>query len=268
MGDIVRKKWMTMMDAHAGTIDQVYGGPVGLIWEILAGEDADRDTGALAERAELGRESRVLALLSGPGEAARRIARKYGCTVIGLVAVPQVVDEAVRRTKEAGLAGQVDFQQGNALDMSFHDGVFDTVWGEDAWCYVIDKDRMIREAFRVLKSGGTLAFTDWVEIGPMNGDDGWHTPENFRIFPYFETVESYREILERNGLRIVDRGEVLGDPARQVGDIRRRFRDSRDAITELIGEEAYDDARRGLDLWERAAGRGLIGRGWLLAEKP
>ena len=267
MGDIVRKKWMTMMDAHAGAVDQVYGGPVGLIWEMLAGEGADGDTGALAERAGLGRESRVLALLSGPGEAARRIARKYGCTVIGLVPVPQVVDEVVRKTEEAGLAGRVDFQQGNALDMSFHDGVFDTVWGEDAWCYVIDKDRMIREAFRVLKSGGTLAFTDWVEIGPM-GDDGWHAPETFRAFPYFETVESYREILERNSLRIVDRGEVLGDPARQVGDIHRHLRDSRDAITELIGEEAYDDARRGLDLWERAAGRGLIGRGWLLAEKP
>jgi SAM-dependent methyltransferase len=267
MGDIVRKKWMTMMDAHAGTIEQVYGGPVGLIWEILAGEDADRDTGALAERTELGRESRVLALLSGPGGAARRIARDYGCTVIGLVAVPQVVDEAVRRTKEAGFAGQVDFQQGNALDMSFHDGVFDDVWGEDAWCYVIDKDRMIREAFRVLKPGGTLAFTDWVEIGPMS-DDEWRTPETFRIFPYFEAVESYAELLERNGLRLVDGGEVPGDPIRQVGNIRKRLRDSRDAITELIGEEAYDDARRGLDLWERAAGRGLIGRGWLLAEKP
>ncbi|MBP7299175.1 MAG: hypothetical protein KA967_02090 [Methanoculleus sp.] len=102
----------------------------------------------------------------------------------------------------------------------------------------------------------------------MNGDDGWHTPETFRIFPYFETVESYREILERNGLRIVDEGEVPGDPARQIGDIHKRFRDSRDTITELIGEEAYDDARRGLNLWERAAGRRLIGRGWLLAEKP
>ena len=65
----------------------------------------------------------------------------------------------------------------------------------------------------------------------MNGDDGWHTPETFRIFPYFETVESYREILERNGLRIVDEGEVPGDPARQIGDIHKRFRDSRDAIT-------------------------------------
>jgi len=267
MGDIVRKKWMTMMDAHAGAVDQVYGGPVGLIWEMLAGEGADGDIGALAERAGLGRESRVLALLSGPGEAARRIARKYGCTVIGLVPVPQVVDEAVRKTEEAGLAGRVDFQQGNALDMSFHDGVFDTVWGEDAWCYVIDKDRMIREAFRVLKSGGTLAFIDWVEIGPMS-DDEWRTPEIFRIFPYFETAERYAELLEQNGLRIVDGGEVPGDPIRQVGNIRKRLRDNRDAITELIGEEAYDDARRGLDLWERAAGRGLIGRGWLLAEKP
>jgi len=99
-------------------------------------------------------------------------------------------------------------------------------------------------------------------------DDEWRTPETFRIFPYFETVERYAELLERNGLRLVDGGEVLDDPIRQVGNIRKRLRDNRDAITELIGEEAYDDARRGLDLWERAAGRGLIGRGWLLAEKP
>lgn len=58
------------MDVNAGDAERVYGGPVGLIWEMLAGEEegcADRETDALAERAGLGRESRVLALLPGPG---------------------------------------------------------------------------------------------------------------------------------------------------------------------------------------------------------
>ena len=58
------------MDVNAGDAERVYGGPVGLIWEMLAGEEevcAERGTDALAERAGLGRESRVLALLPGPG---------------------------------------------------------------------------------------------------------------------------------------------------------------------------------------------------------
>lgn len=255
---------MTMMDAHAGTVEAVYGGPVGLVWEILAGEDVEQGTSGLAERAGLGERTRVLALLPGTGGGVRRLVRECGATVIGLVAVPQVADEAVQRIEEAG---QIDFQQGNALDMPFDDEVFDAVWGEDAWCYVTDRDRMIREVFRVLKPGGTLAFTDWVETGPMSNDE-WHTRATFGIFPHFETIESYAVLLERNGFRIVDGGEVLDSPIRQIAGIHERLEHNRDMIAGLFGEGAYDDTLQALGLWERAAGRGLVGRGWLVARKP
>ena len=49
-------------------------------------------------------------------------------------------------------------------------GSADFVWGEDAWCYVTDKPKLIAEAARVVKSGGTIAFTDWVE-GPAGLTD-------------------------------------------------------------------------------------------------
>jgi ubiquinone/menaquinone biosynthesis C-methylase UbiE len=266
MGDIVRRKWMTMMDVHAGAVERVYGGPVGLVWEMLAGEETERETGDLAEQAGIGKGSRVLALLPGAGGAARRLSRDYGATAIGLVTVPQMVDEAVRQTEAVGLVARVDFQQGNALEMSFHDGIFDAAWGEDAWCYVVDKDRMISEIYRVLKPGGTLAFTDWVQI--RASDEEWNTPETFRIFPHLETVESYANILERNGFAVTGRGEVQGDPSRRVRELRELLRQRRDSIIGLIGDEAYDDAREALGLWEKAAGRGLVGRGWLLAGKP
>ena len=41
----------------------------------------------------------------------------------------------------------------------------DFVWGEDAWCYVVDKKQLIAEAVRLVKPGGMIAFTDWIE-GP------------------------------------------------------------------------------------------------------
>jgi SAM-dependent methyltransferase len=257
---------MTMMDVHAGEVERVYGGPVGLIWEMLMGEDADSDLDALAQRAGLTGETRVLALLPGTGGPGRQIAEKYGATVIGLATIPQMVDLAIEKNREAGLTARVDFQQGNALDMPFHDGIFDIVWGQDTWCYVTDRDRMVSEVFRVLKPGGTLAFADWVETGPMS--DEWHTLDTFRIFPYFETVESYAKLLERNGFLVTDRGEIPGDPAGRVGEIRRRLERGRDTIVGLFGEEAYEEAASGLGLWEKAAGQGLVGRGWLLARKP
>lgn len=259
---------MKMMDAHAGEVEEVYGGPVGLIWEMLAGEDADGDLDVLAERAGLAPGTRVLALLPGPGGPSRHIAREHGATVIGLVALPQMVDLAVKKNEEAGLAALVDFQQGNALEMSFKDGIFDAVWGEDAWCYVRDKDRMIREVYRVLKPGGTLAFADWVQTGPMN-DEEWHTQNTFRAFPYFETLESYAGLLERNGFSIIDLGDLPGDSTQKICKIRERLEnDLRDSIVGLFGEEAYKDALKGLDLWAMAADRGLVGRAWLLAGKP
>lgn len=258
---------MTMMDAHAGDVERVYGGPVGLIWEMLAGEDADRDLDPLAERAGLARGTRVLALLPGPGGPARHIAEKYGATVIGLVPLPQMVDLAVEKNEEAGLAARVDFQQGNALEMSFHDGIFDAVWSEDAWCYVRDRDRMVSEAFRILKPGGVLAVADWVEIGSMS-DEEWHTRDTLGIFPHLETAESYVGLLERNGFSVSDRGDLGGDPAQKIREVRERLERGRGMIAGIFGEEAYDDARRGLGLWEKAAGRGLVGRGWLLARKP
>ncbi len=258
---------MTMMDLNVGDVESVYGGPVGLIWELLAGKDSKADLDAPWERAGLDGTTRVLVLLAGPGGLARAITRKYGATVIGLVTIPQMVDEAVRRTEEAGLTGRTDFQQGNALDMPFHDGIFDGVRGRDAWCYVTDKDRMVSEVFRVLKPGGTLAFTDWVQV--RASDDEWHTPDTFRIYPYFETIESYAGLLERNGFVVTDRGEVPGDPARQIREIRERLEhDHKEAVVGLFGEEAYEDALRGLGLWEKAAEQGLVGRGWLLARKP
>lgn len=269
MGDIVRKKWMTMMNVHAGAVETIYGGPVGLIWEMLAGKEEDcanETTDTLAEQAGIGQGSRVLLLLPGPGGPARCIAERHSCTVIGLLAIPQMVDAAIRRTEKAGLIGQVDFRQGNALDLPFRERTFDTVWGEDTWCYVTDRDRMIREAFRVLKPGGTLGIIDWMQI--REGDELRQTRDTFRIFPYFETLASYARLLEQNGFVVRDRGEVLEDPEERIREIHALLRRDQGAIVDLLGDEAYDDARKGLDLWEEAAGRGLVGRGWLSAKRP
>ena len=60
---------------------------------------------------------------------------------------------------------------GDALNLPFEDQTFDIVWGQDAWCHIPDKEHLIRQAPRVRFPGGCVAFTDWVEIGPMSADE-------------------------------------------------------------------------------------------------
>ena len=50
------------------------------------------------------------------------------------------------------------------------EGRADFVWGEDAWCYVVDKAKLVAEAARLVKPSGTIAFTDWME-GPAAMSD-------------------------------------------------------------------------------------------------
>ena len=65
---------------------------------------------------------------------------------------------------------KIEYKYGTVTELPYEDNTFDVVWGEDAWCYVDDKEKVIAEAMRVLKPGGTLAFTDWIE-GPAGLTD-------------------------------------------------------------------------------------------------
>ena len=78
----------------------------------------------------------------------------------------------------------------------------DFVWGEDAWCYVVDKNKLIAEAARIVKPGGIIAFTDWVE------GDGLSQTEaerflRFMKFPNIQSLGGYRDLLKANGCEVL-----------------------------------------------------------------
>jgi SAM-dependent methyltransferase len=82
-------------------------------------------------------------------------------------------------------------------------GAAESVWGEDAWCYVVDKPRLVREAARLVKPGGIIAFTDWIESGP-----GLTGPEadrylRFMKFPNVQDLEGYKSLLTEAGCEVV-----------------------------------------------------------------
>ncbi len=99
---------------------------------------------------------RVLDLCCGTGDVARALAAAEAgrMQVVGLDFTPEML-EVARQATPPGLA--VRYEQGDALALPFPEGSFDAVTCAYGLRNLADLDRGLREAFRVLRTGGKLA---------------------------------------------------------------------------------------------------------------
>ena len=155
------------------TLDQVrnvYGGAEGALWELLMGQQIHlggfKSSMDLADRAGLAAGLEGIDLCCCNGAGMRFLVRFRGARAMtGVDATPEVIAQGEARCRDEGLAASIRFVQADVCASPLPAGTADFVWGEDAWCYVWDKPRLIAEAARLLRPGGTIAFTDWVS-GP------------------------------------------------------------------------------------------------------
>jgi len=260
------------LDIDIADVNELYGGPGGALWELLMGEQIHvggaAETDILAQKAGIGPDSHVLDVGSALGGPARYLAAHYGCRVTGLDATQHLVSEAVRRTELAGLADRVQYRLGNALDMPFHANTFDVVWGQDAWCYITDKGRLMHECARVVKPGGVVAFTDWLETGPLS-DAQWTALNTFMVFPYIETIAGYVALAEAAGLVVAEKEDLTPHFAAHVqAYLDMVEHEYRQQIIAGYGQDMYNQVLSGLTLWRDAAASGHVGRARFIVRKP
>jgi ubiquinone/menaquinone biosynthesis C-methylase UbiE len=188
-------------------VQAVYGGPEGDLWELIMGEQIHiggfKSSMDLAEKAAIGEGMTGIDLCCCNGAGMRFLIRfRNVARMTGVDATETVVHRGRRRCKEEGLADKIDFVLADVCDSGLPEGSADFVWGEDAWCYVVDKARLISEAARLVKRGGTIAFTDWIE-GPAGLSD--EEAERFLKFMKFANVQhlqGYKNLLAQNGCEV------------------------------------------------------------------
>ncbi len=105
---------------------------------------------------------RVLDVGCGTGNTALAAARR-SAQVWGVDPVPALLEKAKERAAFEGL--EVSFDHGGAEALPYKDGPFDVVLSTFGMVFCEDHVKAVREAARVLRSGGRLAFTSWAEGG-------------------------------------------------------------------------------------------------------
>jgi SAM-dependent methyltransferase len=173
------------------------------------------------------------------------------------------------RCKAEGLDGKITFVAADVCENPLPDACADFVWGEDAWCYVQDKERLIAQAARLTKNGGTIAFTDWVQ-GPADMDDAQaQRLLKFMKFPNIQTIPGYAKLLAGSGCQV----RIAADTG--------RFAPYCDLYIDMLGKQLTYDALRiigwdmkmldflagEMDFMRNLAKAGKIAQGLFVAKK-
>ncbi|UCG57051.1 MAG: methyltransferase domain-containing protein [Phycisphaerales bacterium] len=264
----------TIENIGLSDVQAVYSGLEGDLWELIMGEQIHiggfASSSDLADKAGISAGSSGVDLCCCNGAGMRFLVRfRDVAQMVGVDATEKVVQRGRRRCEQEGLSDKIEFTVADVCDSGLGDASADFVWGEDAWCYVVDKGKLISEAARIVKPGGVIAFTDWIE-----GDVGLSDGEaerflKFMKFPNVQNIEGYRDLLDANGCE-VGTAEDTGRFAPHV-DLYLNILNMQltyDAL-KIIGfdMELMESLGREMVFMQELAHAGKIGQGLFVARK-
>jgi len=222
---------------------------------------------ALAERARIGKGTRVADFCAGLGGPARYFAYRYGADVTGIELTPARAKGAEELTRRVGLENSVRVIEGNVMQVPLDDASVDVVVSQEALLHVPDKPRALKEAYRILKPGGRLVFTDWVAHRPLSDADKTLMWDGMAVTNLYD-LPTYAGLVGEAGFTV---GSVE-DLTREWSEILthrlamyRKLREETQAAGTPAGHDAfYESYVRFVDLVSQAS----LGGGRFAGRKP
>jgi cyclopropane fatty-acyl-phospholipid synthase-like methyltransferase len=154
----------------------------------------------MMEAAGITAKDKVLDAGCGVGGSSIFMASTIGCKVTGITLSERQVQQATANAKRKGTNSLADFKVMDYCNTTFPDKSFDAVWGCESICYADEKEKFIKEAYRLLKPGGRLVIADGFVTKFENNDtpvirqwlDGWQVN-------YLESPDRFSKFMEQTG---------------------------------------------------------------------
>ena len=176
-------------------------------------EAAEHLVREMGNRAGLNKQSRLLDVACGMGAQDILLHRTFGSTIDTLDVTWKHVEHSKRRVQEANLEHIIRVHHGTATNLPFDAETFTHVMSVEGPEHFNTREDFFKEAYRVLKAGGVMALTDynlhrpartlWEHMIVEGARVLWHVPR-----ANYDTVESYKMKLARNGFRNITIEEI------------------------------------------------------------
>jgi 27-O-demethylrifamycin SV methyltransferase len=231
-------------------------------------------TEAMIEAARLAPGLEVLDVGCGTGAPACTLASEHDVRVTGITTSAAGIGAARARAAGMGLEQHVRFEQRDGMDNGFPDAAFDRVWVLESSHLMRDRERLMSECARVLRSGGRMVLCDIILQRALDLAEVRRLREPLRLLrevfgdARMEPLDRYAEWARANGLAV----DVQTDLTAATRPTFSRWRDNaaqhRDREIELLGEEDWQRFADSCDVLEGFWDDGTLGYGLFAAAKP
>ena len=222
---------------------------------------------SLARLADIGPLSRVVDFCAGLGGPARYFADRYGADVTGIELTLARVKGAAELTRRVGLQDRVRVIAGDVMAVPLPDACADVVVSQEALLHVPDKSRALAEAFRILKPGGRLAFSDWIAHRSLSAKDRDLMWQGMAVTGLFD-LNAYAALIESVGFVVTSAEDLTAEWAEILEQrlaMYLKLRGETEAAGTAAGHDAfYESYVRFVELVNSA----VLGGGRFAGEKP
>ena len=216
----------------------------------------------LTEQAGISAGDRVLDIACGFGGTLRTLAQ-MGCTAKGIDVSQNCVDHARTAAADAGLDDRIDVAVGDFHDIDSEPESWDAVICQEAIIHSADRPAVFAEVFRVLRPGGTFAFSDI-----LTGDNA----DSAMVEAAFARIGA------RVGSTVSDYQAMAREAGFELSFVEERPDDIRTHYDKLAGQlekpidgldaDAKASISQSIGRWQAALAGGHITWGCFVARKP
>ena len=226
------------------------------------------ESGEIPRLLDLTPASSALEVGCGSGGFALHVAETVGCALVGLDVNEPGVAAASQLTAARGLQARARFQQCDASQhLPFSGASFDAAFSNDVFCHLSGRLDVLRELFRVLKTGGRFLFSDALVVGGMLSNEEVATRSSIGFYVYSPPGENER-LLERAGFSAIRAIDTTDRAAQIAGRWHQAREKRRNELLAVESAQNFEGLQRFLSCVQRLTAERRLLRYLYVADKP
>lgn len=217
---------------------------------------------AMVEAAELSAGKDVLEVGSGWGATARYLADVVGCRVLATNYSFRQAEIAARICAPQIAAGKIRLAMADFHALPFDDSCFDTHWSQECMVHATDKARVFSEAFRVLRPGGRIVFSEQTtDVTRLSADERQRIVDRHGSDDLWSR-DDFTHAIRSAGFKGVRAVDWTANMARHFAELVRRIDRADPSELDGIDDETLNHNRA---MWQWGAELGSDARiGWAM----
>jgi len=183
-------------------------------------------TKALIELCHISKDTYVLDAGCGVGATACYLAKRYGCSVVGVDLSEGMIARSKERAKRERVEDSIRFRVADVRNLPFDDALFDVVICESVATFIEDRRRVAGELVRVTKPGGYVGLNEEIWLKTPSTELVEFAERTWEIKAQVPTADDWVGLLEGAGLCDIVVQTYKFDARRESTQVQRyRFQD-------------------------------------------